>query len=356
MKKRFLKLFSVLSALCTVMMLLCFPCSAAAEKTSEDYNDAQLSALIKFFQFEIVLEDEQTKMENYEYAGIDLDLSKPWEYPGVVWNDTAPYSVLSIDFSGYEKLSGKLDLTPMVKLQKVNLSGTEIEWAVLGENSELTEFIASDSAMLSLDFSKCTRIRTIDCSGSCVQQLLLPQHTVETLYCDNNYFTFATLPASDAAKDYRYAPQKDAFYLGIGGINSLELGRKFDFSDYLADDISWFYTDGTPITDYTVEEQIFEFGSLQLDDQVYAVMTSKKFPKLTLSTEPLTVVRNSSAIVWLFFGAILFTFILFFAIRYMNAKKRGDELLTDKYTGKLSDKFDALIANISDKLSRKKGN
>ena len=75
MKKRFLKLFSVLSALCTVMMLLCFPCSAAAEKNSEDYNDAQLSALIKFFQFEIVLEDEQTKMENYEYAGIDLDLS-----------------------------------------------------------------------------------------------------------------------------------------------------------------------------------------------------------------------------------------------------------------------------------------
>ena len=354
MKTSYKHSFTALIAVLLAMLCMAMPTFAAEEKSSADYNDAQLSALVNFFQFEIVLEDEETKVQNYEYAEVPLDLSKPWEYPGIVWNDTKPYSVLSIDLTAYPKLSGKLDLSSMVKLKQVDVSGTEIEWVVLGENSELIDFRSENSTVLSLNFSKCTRIENIDCSDSAIQQLLLPEHRLESLDCSGNLLTYATLPPLNCAKEYGYAPQKNAFFLGIGGINSLELGRKADMTSYLADNIEWFYADGTPITEYTVEEQKYDFTNLQLEDRIYAVMTSDAYPELTLTTEPITIVKNSQAMVWMFFGAVIFTFVLFFSVRYLNAKKRGDELLTDKYTDKLSEKYDRFIANISDKLHRKK--
>lgn len=342
--------------LLSLLVFVCaaFPVFAAESSSSEDYNEAQLSALVEFYQFEIVLEDKETKMQNYEYAEIDLDLNKPWEYPGVTWNTTKPYSVLAIDFSDQPKLSGKLNVSTMNKLQSIDVSGTEIEWVILGDNTELTDINTSGAPVLSLDLSGCLSIENVDCSSSALQQIVMPEHTLKSLHCENNYLTFATLPAVGCASDYGYAPQKNAFFIAQGAINGIEIGAKADMSSYMADEITWYDSDATALDHVTLtKEQTYEFDGLQEDQQIYAVMTNSAFPELTLQTSMITVSKKSN--VWLMFWcAVLFFFIIFFAVRYLSAKKKGVELTTDKYTDRIEDWWDESIRKISDRLTKNK--
>ncbi len=330
------------------------PAFAQEVLSSENYNEIQLSALVSFFQYEIVLEDEQTTLQNYEYAELELDLSSPWTYPGVVWNDTVPYSVLSIDFSAYEKLSGKLDITSMNKIQTVDVSNTEIDWVIVGENTELTGINTSGAPVLSLDLSKCISLQTVNCTDSAIQQLKLPQQTLQALYCDNNYLTYATLPAIDSAKDYRYAPQKDAFFIAAGDIGSITVGQKADMSSYGATTIEWYTADGKPLEGVTlVKEQTYAFEGINAEDQIYAVMTNEAYPQLILRTGLITV-ASKTHLGLMFWGAVLFFFIIFFAFRFMAAKKKGDPLRTDKFTDSIEEWWENLIQKISEKLPKGK--
>ncbi len=351
--KRIRSVFAAVMAL-SILLTMSIPAWADTTQRSEDYNEVQLAALVAFFQFEIVLEDEETELPNYEYAGLDLDLNAPWSYPGITWNTTVPYSVLSIDFSDYEKLSGKLDVTSMNKLQSIDVSGTEIDWVLIGENTELTEIDTSYAPVLSLDLSQCLSLTSLDCSHSAIQQLKLPEHTLDTLYCEHNYLTFATLPAKDAAKDYRYAPQKDAFFIATGAIGSITVGQKADMSSYGADTITWYDAAGNPLPGVINEkEQIYEFADLKAEEQIYAVMENDAYPDLKLKTSPITVTAKNY-LAFYFWGAVLFFFVIFFAIRYMAAKRKGEELRTDPITDKIEDWWDTLIRNISDKLPKGK--
>ncbi len=338
------------------MMIICCAPVFAQTRSSEDYNEVQLAALVKFFQFEIVLEDEQTEMKNYEYAGLELDLNSPWTYPGVTWNDTVPYSVLSIDFSGYEKLSGKLDASSMNKIRTIDVSDTEIEWVVLGDNAELTDIDTSGAPVLSLDLTKALTVRNVDCSDCAIQQIFLPEHTLESLRCENNYLTFATLPDKSAAKEFTYAPQKDAFFIVTGDIGAIQIGQKADMSSYGADSITWYNSEGELLTGAAItKEQIYEFEGVQPGDQIYAVMTNADYPELTLKTGSITV-TGKTYLALMFWSAVLFFFVLFFGVRFMVAKRKGDELRTDPITDKLEEWWDQLIKKISDQLPKgKKG-
>lgn len=347
-------LLSILLGLTLLTGFFCTPAAAAETQTSENYNETQLAALVKFFQYDIVLE-KNSKVKNYEYAKLHIDFDKPWEYPGITWSTTVPYSVLSIDFSAYPKLSGKLDVSSMFKLQTINVSDTEIDWVVFGENNELTSVHAANASILSMDLSDCSMLETVSCQGSCLQQLTLPDHTLKELHCENNYLNFSTLPAVGCAESYSYSPQRNAFFIAQSTANSLEQNTKANMTSYEADTIEWFDKTGKPLTGVTeVKPQIYEFEGLELGDEIYAVMTSSAFPELTLTTSNITVIQNSRYVWWMCLGAAFVFFIIFFCIRYMAAKHKGVELTTDKYTDRISDAFDRFIQNIDEKLHKHK--
>ena len=332
----------------------CTPAAAADTQTSENYNETQLSALVRFFQYDIAL-DKNSKVKNYEYAKLHIDFDKPWEYPGITWSNTAPYSVLSIDFSAYPKLSGKLDVSSMFRLQTINVSGTEIDWVVFGENTELISVHAANAGILSMDLSGCSALETVYCQGSYLQQLIPPEHALKELHCENNYLNFSTLPAVGCAENYSYSPQRNAFFIAQSTANSLEQNTKADMTSYQADTIEWFDKTGKPLSGITEDKpQVYEFEGLELGDEIYAVMTNDAFPELTLTTSSITVIQNSRYVWWMCLGAAFVFFIIFFCIRYMSAKHRGIELTTDKYTDRISDAFDRLIQNIDEKLQKHK--
>ncbi len=342
----FLAVFTVIS--------LALPASANQSGSTEDYNEAQLAALLNFYRFELLLEDGKTKVQNHEYADIDIDLTKPWEYPGITWSDTKPYAVISIDLSDSPKISGKLDVSSMNKLQSVDISGTEIDWLVLGKNTELTDLKATNSSVLSLDLSECTGLQNVNCQNSSIQKLVLPQHTLHSVQCQNNYLTFSTLPALNCAKEYDYVPQKDTFFIAHSQVNTLEIDTKVKMDYYGADTVEWFYEDGTPINATLVKDQTYTLEGLALDDTLYAVMTSEKFPELSITTNKITVIQNTKKVLVMFIASILIFFVIFFAIRYIIAKRQGIELTTDKFTDKIAEKFSGFIKKIRSKFHKKK--
>jgi hypothetical protein len=259
--------------------------------------------------------------------------------------------VLAIDFSAYPKLSGKLDLSSMDKLQTVDISGTAIERATLGTNTALTTFYAKNSGLLTLNFSECTAIQTIDCSNSSLQALTLPDQKIESVHCENNYLTFASLPTGYKIADYSYAPQKDAFFIAQINVDVIQIDTKVNMTSYAADTITWYREDGSLLDGIEeVKSQVYTFSTVAVGDYVYAVMTSDAFPELTLTTDLLLIDTNDRVVWYYFLGCVVVFFILIFIARYLAAKRQGVELTTDKYTDSLHDKFEALIERISDKL------
>jgi hypothetical protein len=109
-------------------------------------------------------------------------------------------------------------------------------------------------------------------------------HNLISIFCYDNYFSFAILPIQDASWFfYDYAPQKSITVLKV-----ISLGAKIDLSDqYIINgnitNYIWKRQNNTELeqgTDYTIDEGRTLFLKTQIDS-VFCEMTNSTFPDLT---------------------------------------------------------------------------
>ena len=207
-----------------------------------------------------------------------------------------------------------VDLSKAPALSNLNISFNnkdgEATTISLDGNPELTTFIATDCNLETIDVSGLSklaqltvnnnRLTTVDVSmmsdkgrlfamNNLLSSLVLPE-ALATLSVANNKLTFATLPPASIAKAYTYDNQKPMVVEVADG--------KVDLSSQaMVGDVETVYSwtaDSEEFIDFTEAGGVFTFTKSA--ENAVCSMTNASLPKLTLTTVPVNVVVDSSAV------------------------------------------------------------
>lgn len=208
----------------------------------------------------------------------------------------------------------KVDLSkaPMLNYLVVNYNNKEGELATidLSKNVELATVIATDCNLETIDVSKLTKLSqltvnnnnltTIDVSqmtskgrlfamNNKLSSLVLPEK-LTTLNVSNNKLTFATLPATTIANVYTYNNQKPMVVEAKDG--KVDLSSQAKVGD--VETVFAWTADSEDFSDYTVAGGVFTFTKSATN--AVCTMTNAALPALTLTTIPVDVEADSSAV------------------------------------------------------------
>ena len=188
-----------------------------------------------------------------------------------------------------------------------NAEATTID---LSKNVELATIIATDCNLETLDVSKLTKLgqltvnnnnlETVDVSqmpatgrvfamNNKISSLVLPAK-LDRLNVSNNKLTFATLPATTIAKTYVYNNQKPMVVEAKDG--KVDLASQAKVGD--VETVFAWTADSEEFKDFTVAAGVFTFTKSAKN--AVCTMTNAALPALTLTTVPVNVEADGSAV------------------------------------------------------------
>lgn len=208
----------------------------------------------------------------------------------------------------------KVDLSkaPMLNYLVMNFNNKNAEATTidLSKNVELATVIATDCNLETIDVSKLTKLNwlsvnnnnltTVDVSqmtskgrlyalNNKISSLKLPEK-LAILNVSNNKLTFATLPATSIASTYNYSNQKPVVVEAKDG--KVDLSSQAKVGD--VETVFAWTADSEDFTDYTVAAGVFTFTKSAKN--AVCTMTNAALPALTLTTIPVDVEADSSAV------------------------------------------------------------
>ena len=208
----------------------------------------------------------------------------------------------------------KIDLSkaPLLNylVMSFNNKNAEATTIDLSKNVELATIIATDCNLETLDVSKLTKLgqltvnnnnlETVDVSqmpatgrvfamNNKISSLVLPAK-LDRLNVSNNKLTFATLPATTIAKTYVYNNQKPMVVEAKDG--KVDLASQAKVGD--VETVFAWTADSEEFKDFTVAAGVFTFTKSA--NNAVCSMTNAALPALTLTTVPVNVEADGSAV------------------------------------------------------------
>lgn len=208
----------------------------------------------------------------------------------------------------------KVDLSkaPLLNylVMSFNNKNAEASTIDLSKNVELATIIATDCNLETLDVSKLTKLgqltvnnnnlETVDVSqmpatgrvfamNNKISSLVLPAK-LDRLNVSNNKLTFATLPATTIAKTYVYNNQKPMVVEAKDG--KVDLASQAKVGD--VETVFVWTADSEEFKDFTVAAGVFTFTKSA--NNAVCSMTNAALPALTLTTVPVNVEADGSAV------------------------------------------------------------
>ena len=206
-------------------------------------------------------------------------------------------SIFNTTQSKYEPQLKEIDLSKNVNLESVSLGGSTYKKSELTKldftnNTKLTAIYAQNCKLTSVTGIAST-VKNIYLSDNELESLTFPEFTVKgTIQIQNNKFTLATLPTKPSittTSKYTYAPQPA--YQVVEAINDantvLDLSSQLIATGVEAEPQTTTYTFMAGSTELKENEdyKVVEPGKFQFlksqTEKVYAIMTTKAFPKFT---------------------------------------------------------------------------
>lgn len=208
----------------------------------------------------------------------------------------------------------KVDLSKAVKLNHLNIGfnnkDAEATTIDLSKNVELATVIATDCNLETIDVSKLTKLgqlsvtnnnlKTVNVSqmtnkgrlfaeNNKITSLTLPEK-LTILRVANNRLTFATLPATTIANTYVYNNQKPMVVEAKDG--KVDLASQAKVGD--VETVFAWTADSEEFKDFTVAAGVFTFTKSA--NNAVCSMTNAALPALTLTTVPVNVEADGSAV------------------------------------------------------------
>ena len=208
------------------------------------------------------------------------------------------FNIFNTSQSKFEPQLKEIDLSKNVNLETVTLGGSTYKKGELTKldftnNTKLTQISAENNKLTSVTGIAPT-VKNIYLSNNELESITLPEFTVTkgNVQIQNNKFNLATLPkkpASTTASKYKYAPQP-AYQVveTITDANTvLDLSSQLIATGVEAEPQTTTYTFMAGSTELKENEdyKVVEPGKIQFlksqTEKVYAIMTTKAFPKFT---------------------------------------------------------------------------
>ena len=207
-------------------------------------------------------------------------------------------SIFNTSQSKFEPQLKEIDMSKNVNLETVTLGGSTYKKGELTKldftnNTKLTQISAENNKLTSVTGIAPT-VKNIYLSNNELESITFPEFTVTkgNVQIQNNKFNLATLPkkpASTTASKYKYAPQPA--YQVVETITDanivLDLSSQLIATGVEAEPQTTTYTFMAGSTELKENEdyKVVEPGKFQFlksqTEKVYAIMTTKAFPKFT---------------------------------------------------------------------------
>lgn len=170
--------------------------------------------------------------------------------------------------------------------------------------------ISSNDISGDLDLSAVTGLQNLDASGNRYNSVSFyindqdypdPLGKLVSFNIKDNQFTFATLPQLNSTINYVYVPQEKVSILSNSSsidLSSQYIGEGNDLTKFV-----WKFTEDNsivPVTEYTFENGMTQFGSSLVGKSLYCEMTNPLFPAFDnypLTTTPVVVEDTPSVLV-----------------------------------------------------------
>lgn len=196
---------------------------------------------------------------------------------------------LVMNFNNKNAEATTIDLSKNVELATVLATDCNLETIDVSKLAKLVQLTVNNNNLTSVDVSQMTSKGRLFAMNNKLSSLVLPEK-LTTLNVSNNKLTFATLPAITIANAYTYNNQKPMVVEANDG--------KVDLSSQaLVGEVETVFAwtaDSEDFTDYTVAAGVFTFTKSAKN--AVCTMTNAALPALTLTTIPVDVEADSSAV------------------------------------------------------------
>ena len=173
-----------------------------------------------------------------------------------------------------------LTLNDMRAIRTLNLSNNQLSTLDLSFGDYIVDLNISNNKYEELNLTYCLSMKRLDISHNNISSVIMPtENNLEYFACNNNKFTYATLPAHGniAEANYIYAPQAD--------IVIASKGPNTDLSEQLTahgteTQYTWKKADGNVLTegvDYTISNGLTKFVNINVG-KIYCEMTNAAYP------------------------------------------------------------------------------
>ncbi len=307
-------------SLSVVLITLLFPYISKSFVTTayaqDSYDSKQVASLTKFLDSK-----DSNDTPNYQKLGLTAGYNIS-DISDVIWDNDSIKQIIEINFEN-KQLTGELDLTNTPSVQTIDISNNQISKLSLTKESAVTMMDLSNNELTSIDLSGCTKLVTANLSSNYIQSVILPSECyIDLLDVRDNLLNFNTIPSGGNIKKLKYSNQKDTFVIAHSQVNGIYADKKADFSFYGADSYSWFDNIGNPVSP-KVDGSIMLFSKDFLEKRLYCVMTSKRYPDLTLRTEQIVILQKDYSLLILLTVFILLGAALWFVVKFYSRIIKG---------------------------------
>lgn len=202
-----------------------------------------------------------------------------------------------------------LNLAANTQLQSLVCDNNELTNITVTNCTKIIDFWCDNNQLTSLEIYKNQDLETLSCSNNALSSLNIaaasPSKPTVAFYCDGNNLTFASLHTADYVENEDnmiYSPQNpfslSATQVTVGENFFLpEMDKNVD-GESVSPKYTWLNGEEELVKgsreDYTARSNMFIFN--KPFESIYCKVTSSKYPDLTLTSTPLTVVEKGTGI------------------------------------------------------------
>lgn len=197
------------------------------------------------------------------------------------------YLVMSFNNKNAEATT--IDLSKNVELATVIATDCNLETLDVSKLTKLSQLTINNNNLETLDVSQMPATGRVFAMNNKISSLVLPAK-LDRLNVSNNKLTFATLPATTIAKTYVYNNQKPMVVEAKDG--KVDLASQAKVGD--VETVFAWTADSEEFTDFTVAAGVFTFTKSAKN--AVCTMTNAALPALTLTTVPVNVEADGSAV------------------------------------------------------------
>lgn len=196
---------------------------------------------------------------------------------------------LNIGFNNKDAAVTTIDLSKNVELATIIATDCNLETIDVSMLPNLGQLTVSNNNLTSVDVSQMTSKGRLFAMNNKLTSLVLPEK-LATLNVSNNKLTFATLPATTIATAYTYNNQKPMVVEANDG--KVDLSSQAMVGE--VETVFAWTADSEEFKDFTVAAGVFTFTKSAKN--AVCTMTNAALPALTLTTIPVDVEADSSAV------------------------------------------------------------